>query len=560
MNETILDIRNLQVDYPLGNGEIVAAVKGVNLTIKKGEIHALVGESGAGKTTIGNALMGLLQPPGRITSGSIGVNGKTLNLRTGHIEGIVPGRDIGAIFQDPMTSLNPLFTIESQLCEGMLTHLSISKQEARERALDLMRSVGIPEPERRLTLYPQQLSGGQCQRICIASALACNPKLIVADEPTTALDVSIQAQILKLIRDLVDDRGIGVLLVTHNMGVVAQIADQVTIMQHGEIVETGASLQVLRTPKAVYARTLIAAVPPMHKKLTRLPVPSAESETTLTARAHLRQQATINETHSRQDTILSVNNLCVEYGHNGLFLGRKSTTIKVVKNISFEIRRGEIFGLVGESGCGKTTVASTIAGLVQASSGHIDFLGKKLEQKRDKSSRQSLQMVFQDPYSALNPRQRINAAIAEPILFYQLGPNRQAAHNQAQKLLEAVGLPASSGARFSHAFSGGQRQRISIARALGPQPKLLICDEPTSALDVCVQAQILNLLKDLRDLSHISMLFISHDLAVIRQMCDRVAVMQAGEIVELNETETLFTAPQHVYTKELLRLAPALDH
>jgi len=593
MTDTLLDIHNLQVDYPLVNGQTISAVKNVSLTIKPGEIHALVGESGAGKTTIGNALMGLLQPPGRIVAGSIKVAGQPIDLRTGRIEGIVPGRDIGAIFQDPMTSLNPLFTVESQLCEGMITHLGISPKQARERALALMHSVGIPEPERRLGSYPLALSGGQCQRIVIATALACNPKLIVADEPTTALDVSVQAQILKLIRDLVDNRRIGVLLVTHNMGVVAEIADQVTIMQNGMVVETGATAQVLRAPKAAYARTLIAAVPPVEKRLERLPVPNEETQATLETRAVLRQQALERfpksgnrfsdkkrgenknlerfaepseaktalerETEATQEPLLSVRNLQVEYGRHAPFSLRKSDIIKVVKNISFDIRRGEIFGLVGESGCGKTTVASTIAGLVQKTAGQIDFLGKSLEQKRRKSSRQSLQMVFQDPYSALNPRQPIGAAIAEPILFYRLVSGKREAQEQAKILLEAVGLPATSGARFSHAFSGGQRQRIAIARALGPQPKLLICDEPTSALDVSVQAQILNLLKDLRDLASISILFISHDLAVIRQMCDRVAVMRAGEIVELADTETLFTTPQHDYTKELLRLVPSLS-
>jgi peptide/nickel transport system ATP-binding protein len=555
----VLDIKTLRVEYPLANGDTLVAVKDIDLLIRPGEIHALVGESGAGKTTVGNALMGLLQAPGKIVSGSIAIAGKPIDLRTGRTEGIVPGRDVGAIFQDPMTSLNPLFTVESQLCEGMLTHLKLSRAEAKARALELMKAVGIPEPERRLGSYPHQLSGGQRQRVVIATALACGPQLLVADEPTTALDVSVQAQILKLIRDLADQRGVGVLLVTHNMGVVAEIADRVTIMQNGAVVESGSAREVLTAPKTPYARTLIAAVPPIEHRLERLPVPSEETQVTLDARAAVRAKSTSSETGSRDDVMLSVKNLAVEYGGRSLIPGRKSSVFRAVKGVSFDVRRGEIFGLVGESGCGKTTVANTIAGLVTQSSGNIDFQGTALGAKREKSVRKSLQMVFQDPYSALNPRLRINSAIAEPILFYKLASNAEEARQDARTLLEAVGLPADAGGRFSHAFSGGQRQRIAIARALGPRPSLLICDEPTSALDVSVQAQLLNLLKDLRDLAGLSMLFISHDLAVIRQMCDRIAVMKSGEIVELAETETLFTAPQHDYTKELLRLAPSLD-
>ena len=560
MTETtrpVLDIRNLRVEYPLANGDTLVAVKDIDLTIRPGEIHALVGESGAGKTTVGNALMGLLQAPGKIAAGSIVIAGKEINLRTGRTEGIVPGRDVGAIFQDPMTSLNPLFTVESQLCEGMLTHLKLSSRETKARALELMKAVGIPEPERQLGSYPHQLSGGQRQRVVIATALACNPQLLVADEPTTALDVSVQAQILKLIRDLADERGVGVLLVTHNMGVVAEIADRVTIMQNGAVVESGSTREVLTAPKAPYARTLIAAVPPIDTRLERLPVPSEETQVTLDARATVRRKSAKSETGSRDEVVLSVRDLAVEYGGRGLL--RKTSVFKAVKGVSFDVRRGEIFGLVGESGCGKTTVANTIAGLVTQSAGSIDFQGTALGGRREKSIRQSLQMVFQDPYSALNPRLRINAAIAEPILFYKLAANADEARQDAKTLLEAVGLPADAGARFAHAFSGGQRQRIAIARALGPRPSLLICDEPTSALDVSVQAQLLNLLKDLRDLAGLSMLFISHDLAVIRQMCDRVAVMKAGEIVELADTETLFTAPKHEYTRELLRLAPSVE-
>jgi peptide/nickel transport system ATP-binding protein len=555
----VLDIRNLRVEYPLANGGTLTAVNDIDLTIQPGEIHALVGESGAGKTTVGNALMGLLQAPGKIASGSITIAGKAINTRTGRTDGIVPGRDVGAIFQDPMTSLNPLFTVETQLCEGMLAHLKMCRRDARARALELMKAVGIPEPERRLGYYPHQLSGGQRQRVVIATALACDPKLIVADEPTTALDVSVQAQILKLIRDLANERHVGVLLVTHNMGVVAEIANRVTIMQNGRVVESGLTSDVLTAPRAPYARTLIAAVPPIDTRLERLPVPSEETKEALEARESVRRKNTSRTAAGNGETILKVKDLCVEYRQRSLLPGRKPSVFKAVKDVSFEVRRGEIFGVVGESGCGKTTVANTIAGLVRQSSGTVEFQGADLQARRDKSMRQSLQMVFQDPYSALNPRLRISTAVAEPILFYKLAANRAEARLDAGILLAATNLPSEAGARFPHAFSGGQRQRIAIARALGPRPSLLICDEPTSALDVSVQAQILNLLKDLRDLAGLSILFISHDLAVIRQMCDHVAVMKAGEIVEFAETETLFSAPRHEYTRELLGLAPSLD-
>jgi peptide/nickel transport system ATP-binding protein len=330
-------------------------------------------------------------------------------------------------------------------------------------------------------------------------------------------------------------------------------------MQNGAVVESGPTRTVLTAPKAPYARTLISAVPPIEARLDRLPVPSEETPATLAARNAVRNKSTKSHAGRPDEIVLDVRDLRVEYGRKSLIPGGKSSIFKAVKGVSFNVRRGEIFGLVGESGCGKTTVANTIAGLVQKSAGDIDFLGTDLGGKRDRQVRQSLQMVFQDPYSALNPRMRINAAIAEPILFYKLASNADEAKQDAATLLEAVGLPADSGARFSHAFSGGQRQRIAIARALGPRPSMLICDEPTSALDVSVQAQLLNLLKDLRDLAGLSMLFISHDLAVIRQMCDRVAVMKSGEIVELAETEKLFASPQHPYTQELLRLAPSLD-
>ena len=538
----ILEIDRLRVEFPLAEGGVFAAVEDVSLSVAAGEIHAVVGESGAGKSTVGNALMGLLEAPGRIAGGSVRIGGKVLDARTGRTEGIVPGRDIGAIFQDPMTSLNPLFTVESQLGETMRHHLGVSRAEARERSLALLRAVGIPEPERRLGAYPHQLSGGQRQRVVIAAALCCEPRLLVADEPTTALDVSVQAQILKLIRGLADERGIGVLLITHNMGVVAEIADRVTIMLRGRVVESGPVREVLEAPKHAYARNLIGAVPRVDRRLARMPVPG--EETALARGARDKVRGWVGSAHAEGE-LLRVEGLTVTYG-GGLW---RKGGFPAVDDVSFNVRAGEIFGLIGESGSGKTTVANAVAGLVRPTAGRVVLAGME---------RRALQMVFQDPYSALNPRLRVSTALAEPILHYRLAATRAEAREDAALLLEAVGLERVAGAKFPFAFSGGQRQRVAIARSLAARPSLLVCDEPTSSLDVSVQAQILNLLKDLRDATGLAMLFISHDLAVIRQMCDRVAVMQAGRIVELAEAEALFDDPQHEYTKELLALVPTL--
>jgi peptide/nickel transport system ATP-binding protein len=550
-----LAVDGLRVEYPLADGSTLVAVEGASLAIRAGEIHALVGESGAGKTTVGNAVLGLIEPPGRITRGSIAIGGTTLDTASGRAEGVVLGRDVGAIFQDPMTSLNPLFTIGAQLAETMRFHLGLRPKAARARARDLLESVGIPDPERRLDAYPHQLSGGQRQRVVIAAALSCDPKLVVADEPTTALDVSIQAQILALIRKLVDQRGLGVLLVTHNMGVVASVADQVTIMHRGKIVESGPAGQVLRAPKAPYARALIGAVPRIDRRLDRFAVPGEEvGARAVAARAELAARET--RAAGRPDRpLLTVSKLVVEYASPGWLPGARSRRFRAVDDVSFAVREGEAFGLVGESGCGKTTIANVVTGLVTPLSGSVSLAHAAVAGER----RRPIQMVFQDPYSSLNPRMRVGSILAEPILYYRLARDRTEADADVATLLEAVGLEAEAARRFPHAFSGGQRQRLSIARALGGRPRLLVCDEPTSSLDVSVQAQLLNLIKDLRDAAGLTLLLISHDLAVIRQMCDRVAVMKAGRIVELAEAERLFTAPEHPYTRELLSLAPTLE-
>ena len=557
MSALALAIRGLGVEYPLEDGRIVKAVDGLDLDIAPGEIHALVGESGAGKTTVGNALMGLLEAPGRVSAGSVAIAGRSVDFRTGAASGIVQGRDVGAIFQDPMTSLNPLFTIEDQIGETLRFHLGLDREARRARTLELLRAVGIPEPERRLKAYPHQLSGGQRQRVVIAAALSCGPKLLVADEPTTALDVSVQAQILDLVRGLVREHGLGVLLVTHNMGVVAEAAERVTVMRNGKVVESGPAAKVLAAPSHAYVRGLIAAVPRIDKRLSRFETVGDETPDAGNARQELRDR--YKSAAPLPEAALRVENLVVEYGSGKLFgLGGKGG-FRAVDGVSFDIARGEIFGIVGESGCGKTTVANTIVGLQRPTGGSIRFAGQELGAKPPLSLKRALQMIFQDPYASLNARMQIGATLAEPMRFHRVASDSADAKARAAMLLRAVGLDPSAAERYPFAFSGGQRQRLSIARALASEPQLLVCDEPTSSLDVSVQAQILNLLKDLRDATGLTLLFISHDLAVVRQMCDRVAVMQAGKIVELADCETLFASPQHAYTKKLLALVPSVE-
>ena len=545
-----LDIRGLTVEFPAFDAPAFVAVRDLSLSVAPGEIHALVGESGAGKSTVGNCVLGLLEAPGRIAGGTISVAGRPLLAGAGREAGTRPGRDIGAIFQDPMTSLNPLFTIEAQLVETMRHHLRLRPAEARARALELLRAVEIPEPERRLRQYPHQLSGGQRQRVVIAAALSCGPDLLIADEPTTALDVSVQATILDLIRGLARDRKLGVLLVTHNMGVVAQVADRVTVMRHGEMVETGATDDVLRRPTAPYARALIGAVPRLGRRLARFPVtdPQAPGEAAAQERLASRGGAT-----GVAAPLLELDGVDVTYG-GGMF--SRAPGFRAVQGASFAIRPGEIFGIVGESGSGKSTLAAAITGLVTPSAGTIRFAGRPLGPQRDPAQRRAIQMVFQDPFASLNARMRIGRAIREPVAHFRTDPRPDEA---VATLIEAVGLPPDSAGRHPHAFSGGQRQRLSIARALAARPDLLVADEPTSALDVSVQARVLNLLKDLRDRTGLTLLLISHDLAVIRQMCDRVAVMRNGRIVEMADVETLFARPRDPYTRELLSLIPTLD-
>ncbi|WP_279152758.1 ABC transporter ATP-binding protein [Photobacterium iliopiscarium] len=557
----LLEVKNLRIEYPSRHG-VHAAVKSLSFTIERGEIMGVVGESGAGKSTVGNAVIDLLSPPGQIASGEVFLDGTKISGLKPKQMRKVRGSKIGFIFQDPMTSLNPLFTVEQQLTETIVTNLKVSQSEALKRALVLMDQVGIPEPQLRIKQYPHQFSGGMRQRVVIAIALAGEPDLIIADEPTTALDVSIQDQILTLIRDLCVQKNVGCMLVTHDMGVVSNVTDRVAVMYRGDLVEIGTTEQVLQRPQHPYTQSLISAVPRSDIKLKRFPlvtyIEDVKQTPTLDVKHHWLGQSQDQRTY--QGALLEVENVNLRFiTKDSLFESRREY-VQANNDVSFHIAEGETFGLVGESGSGKSTIARVIAGLYPPNSGTVRFEGIDLTALKSESQRRPLrrqmQMVFQNPYTSMNPRMRIFDIIAEPIRFHKLTKNEAQTRQIVNDLLDYVGLGRAAGIKFPHEFSGGQRPRISIARALATRPRLLICDEPTSALDVSVQAQILNLLKDLQDELNLTMLFISHDLPVIRQMCDRIGVMQQGTLLEVAPTEQLFTAPQHQYSQHLISLMP----
>ena len=557
----LLEVKNLRIEYPSRFG-VHAAVKSLSFSINRGEIVGVVGESGAGKSTVGNAIIDLLSPPGVIAAGEVFLDGEKISGLTLEQMRKVRGNKIGFIFQDPMTSLNPLFTVEQQLLETIHANLNVSQGEALKRAINLMEQVGIPEPEVRIKQYPHQFSGGMRQRVVIAIALSGEPDLIIADEPTTALDVSIQDQILTLIRSLCIEKNVGCMLVTHDMGVVSNVTDKIAVMYRGDLVEFGETAKVLGDPDHEYTRSLISAVPRSDRKLDRFPLVSYIEEAhelqALDIKNHWLGQS--EEQRDYDGPLLNVENVSLRFVTKDSFFESKREYVQANKNVSFSINEGETFGLVGESGSGKSTIARVITGLFPPNEGKITFEGIDLtaikSERERRPFRRQMQMVFQNPYTSMNPRMKIYDIIAEPIRFHKLAANESQIQQIVFDLLDHVGLGRMAGVKYPHEFSGGQRQRISIARALATRPRLLICDEPTSALDVSVQAQILNLLKDLQDELNLTMLFISHDLPVIRQVCDRIGVMQQGKLLEVNESEQLFTHPQHPYSQHLISLMP----
>ncbi|EKO3697911.1 ABC transporter ATP-binding protein [Vibrio metschnikovii] len=558
---SLLEVNNLRIEYPSRHG-VHVAVKSLTLDIQRGEIVGVVGESGAGKSTVGNAIIDLLSPPGTVAGGEVFLNGEKISGLSIEKMRQVRGSKIGFIFQDPMTSLNPLFTVEQQLTETIHANMKVSNEQAYQRALALMNQVGIPQPENRLKQYPHQFSGGMRQRVVIAIALAGEPDLIIADEPTTALDVSIQDQILNLIRDLCKKNNVGCMLVTHDMGVVSNITDRVAVMYRGDLVEFGPTAKVLGDPDHPYTRSLISAVPRSDMKLDRFPLVSyieqASELAPLDIKTHWLGQS--QDQRAYTGPLLNVEQVNLRFVTKDSLFASRREYVQASNNVSFQVHEGETFGLVGESGSGKSTIARVIAGLYQPNEGRVTFEGIDLtalkSEKQRRPIRRQMQMVFQNPYTSMNPRMKVMDIIAEPIRFHHLTDNESQTRQIVHDLLEYVGLGRMAGVKYPHEFSGGQRQRISIARALATRPRLLICDEPTSALDVSVQAQILNLLKDLQQELNLTMLFISHDLPVIRQMCDRVGVMKMGTLLEVAPTEQLFTHPQHEYSQQLISLMP----
>jgi peptide/nickel transport system ATP-binding protein len=528
----VLDVQGLTVRLP-GGADRTNAVENVSFAVGPGEIVCVVGESGSGKSVTAHAIMGLL-PPRQLTvaGGRVLLEGDDILAKSRAAMRKIRGARIGMIFQEPMTALNPVMKVGDQIAEVLDIHTKLNERERRQRVLDVMGSVHLPEPERMIDVYPHQLSGGQRQRIMIAAALVLDPALLIADEPTTALDVTTQAQILKLIKELRERRNTGVLFITHDFGVVAEVAHRVVVMQHGRVVEQGATEDVLRRPRDAYTRMLIRSVPSLSPP-ARKPLDNA---------VMVLQTKALNKT----------------YTTGGLFTARHD--VRAARDVNLIVCRGETLGVVGESGSGKSTVARCIARLIEPSDGAILIEGAdvaKLSARKLRPHRKRVQIVFQDPYRSLNPRRSVGAAITEgPVNF---GMTESAAHERARELMGLVGLDADALTRFPHQFSGGQRQRICIARALAMEPELLVADEPVSALDVSVQAQVLSLIDDVRKRFNLAVLFITHDLRVAAQVCDRIAVMHRGEVVEEGPTATVFGSPAHAYTRALLDSAPGRD-
>ncbi|PZP94457.1 MAG: microcin ABC transporter ATP-binding protein [Variovorax paradoxus] len=532
MELPVLDIQGLDIRLPRG-ADRELAVQGASLQLLAGQTLCVVGESGSGKSMIANAIMGLLpRPHVEPVAGKILFDGKDLlQLNEAQLREL-RGRRMGMVFQEPMTALNPVMRIGEQIAEVFDAHVNLSAAEKRKRILAALADVGLPEPEVLIDSYPFRLSGGQRQRVMIACALVLEPALLICDEPTTALDVTTQAQILQLIRELQQRKGTAVLFITHDFGVVSEIADQVVVMQTGQVVEAGPAAAVLAHPQHAYTRKLIAAIP------------NGQVRTTADER--------------EVEHVLQVQDLRKTYVTGGS-LFKKGRRVEAAKGLSFDVRRGETLGLVGESGSGKSTVGRCIVGLAPFDSGRILFKGRALQSGAQfrQQTQGKIQMVFQDPYASLNPRHRVGSAIAQGPIAQ--GLSKEKAMARAMELLELVGLKPDAADRFPHEFSGGQRQRIGIARALAMEPQLLVADEPVSALDVSVQAQVLKLFAEVRERFQLAMVFITHDLRVAGEMCDHIAVMQRGQIVEYGETAKVLANPQHAYTRTLIEAQPRLS-
>ena len=539
MTEPIISVRNLVVEFPLRRG-LFTAVNDDSFDIMPGQILGVVGESGAGKSMTGSAIIGLIEPPGHIASGEIYLKGQRIDNLPPEEMSRLRGKRIGMVFQDPLTSLNPLYTVGEQLIETIRRHLPMNEAQARQRSIDLLAEAGIPNPESRIDSYPHQFSGGMRQRVVIALALAAEPELIIADEPTSALDVSVQAQIIKVLKKLCESRGAAVMLVTHDMGVIAETATRMIVMNKGKIVETGSVGDIIKRPKEDYTIGLIKAIPSIKDETRRHEAPPSPVP------------------------LVQVKNLSRDFDlspgfFDRLIKGSKRSVVKAVQNVSFDIRKGSTYGLVGESGSGKSTCARMLVGLIPPTSGQVLLEGEDIAKGLTRERRQKVQMIFQDPYASLNPRWRVRDIIAEPMRTLKLVSNSSEAEDRVADLLNRVRLDPISMRKFPHEFSGGQRQRIAIARALSSQPEFIVCDEPTSALDVSVQAQVLDLMRDLQDEFGLTYLLISHNLAVVRQMADDVGVMHSGVLVEQGPVDEIFDNPKVDYTRMLLNSVPDIS-
>ncbi|WP_425273140.1 dipeptide ABC transporter ATP-binding protein [Paraburkholderia steynii] len=566
--QRVVDIDRLTVAFRRGETTF-NAVRDLSLTVDRGETLAIVGESGSGKSVTSLALMRLVEHGGgSIANGSIAFrrrNGSVLDLARASQSTMrsVRGADIAMIFQEPMTSLNPVFTVGDQIGEAIALHQNMSRSQAHAETLRLLDLVRIPEARRVAARYPHQLSGGMRQRVMIAMALSCKPSLLIADEPTTALDVTIQAQILQLIRGLQDEMNMGVIFITHDMGVVAEVADRVLVMYRGDKVEEGESAKLFAAPTHPYTKALLAAVP----KLGSMQGTDAPAKFSLLkldgehAQQALSEDKTTSEASKQAQPILRVRDLVTRFPvRSGLF-GKLTGRVHAVERVSFDLHAGETLALVGESGCGKSTTGRSLLRLVESQSGSIEFDGKDISSLTGPSLqalRRDIQFIFQDPFASLNPRLTVGFSIMEPLLVHNVASGKEAQERVAW-LLDKVGLPADAARRYPHEFSGGQRQRIAIARALALNPKVVIADESVSALDVSVQAQIVNLMLDLQRELGVAYLFISHDMAVVERISHRVAVMYLGQIVEIGPRRAVFESPQHPYTKKLMGAVPVAD-
>ena len=574
MSDYLLKITNLSISFGSGDQKI-RAVSNLSLSIKKGQTLGIVGESGSGKSLTSLTTMGLLPGSANIESGEINLN---LNGEPKSILQIseeefrkLRGKEIAMIFQEPMTSLNPVLKCGEQVAEAIRLHNGLDKLKAREEVIKWFNEVQLPRPEQIYESYPHQISGGQKQRVMIAMAMCCNPQLLIADEPTTALDVTVQKKILELIKRLQDKHGMGVIFITHDLGVVAEIADKVLVMQKGEKVEENTCENIFESPNHPYTKGLLACRPPLKVRLKKLPtVQDFVSE----SKNHQNNnfQSIIVSTEERkeqlaklfkQEKILEVKNLSKHYPISGGTFKKSFKSVKAVNNISFDVYEGETLGLVGESGCGKTTLGRTILQLLKPTSGEATYKGvnlSTLSERELRNYRKEIQIIFQDPYSSLNPKIKVGDAIVEPLNIHNIGSNKQETKERVIELMETVGLTAEQYNRYPHEFSGGQRQRVCIARALALSPKFIVCDESVSALDVSVQAQVLNLLNDLKKKFKFTYIFISHDLSVVKYMSDRMLVMRNGEMVELGVAEEVYSNPRSDYTRELINSIPKVRY